>query len=271
MQSEAEHVRLFEKHLACTESMQFHTDSVTLLGFPCSTSTSSCVPLSLFPVPGQMYQICSQLAWIQPFWFVNPQKQLQKSKLHSSVFQHAATSHEKFMSTASKDRCSPFTLAAYVSVIALFCWINAYHQSPAQISIMKDLTVITIANVWQNHVFTFCELNSWKGITCLISKEPQGNWSADRFLKANLQVNEVLGKKITLLRSRRQSIAEIADFVNIWYAFSISWSASHRITLTWACKLKTYICEVRAKLYNNTWGITIYISYTQTKTHTRVL
>lgn len=175
------------------------------------------------------------------------------------------------MSTASKDRCSPFTLAAYVSVIALFCWINAYHQSPAQISIMKDLTVITIANVWQNHVFTFCELNSWKGITCLISKEPQGNWSADRFLKANLQVNEVLGKKITLLRSRRQSIAEIADFVNIWYAFSISWSASHRTTLTWACKLKTYICEVRAKLYNNTWGTTIYISYTQTKTHTRVL
>jgi hypothetical protein len=41
--------------------------------------------------------------------------------------------------------------------------------------------------------------------------------------------------------------------------------------LTWACKLKTYICEVRGKLYNNTWGITIYISYTQTKTHTRVL
>jgi hypothetical protein len=142
MPSEAEHVRLFEKHLACTELMQFHTESVTLLGFPCSTSTSSCVPLSLFPVPGQMYQICNQLACIQPFWFVNPQKQLQKSKLHSSVFQHAATSHEKFMSTASKDRCSPFTLAAYVSVIALFCWINAYHQYPAQISIMKDLTVI---------------------------------------------------------------------------------------------------------------------------------
>lgn len=99
---------------------------------------------SPFPLssPWSNVPISSQLAWIQPFWFVNPQKQLQKSKLHSSVFQHAAASHEKFMRTASKDRCSPFTLAAYVSVIALFCWINAYHQSPAQISIMKDLTVI---------------------------------------------------------------------------------------------------------------------------------
>jgi hypothetical protein len=76
------------------------------------------------------------------FLICKPPEAAAKIQLHSSVFQHAATSHEKFMSRASKDRCSPFTLAAYVSVIVLFCWINAYHQSPAQISIMKDLTVI---------------------------------------------------------------------------------------------------------------------------------